>query len=76
MRTLAQESVILHLGTGNYFGLDALGTRVWQLLEAGRNREEILATLLEEYDVSADTLAQDIDAFLQSLVDNGLVETG
>ena len=74
MRTLAKESVILHLGTGNYFGLDELGTRVWQLLEAGHGHEQILAILLDEYAVSPDTLARDVDEFFQTLVANGLVE--
>ncbi|MES2606532.1 MAG: PqqD family protein [Pseudomonadota bacterium] len=75
MRKLADEAVILHLGTGNYFSLDVLGTRVWQLLEAGSNRSEILAALLDEYAVTPDVLTQDIDAFFQTLLDNGLAET-
>ena len=31
-RDLAGEALIVHLGTGTYFGLDATGTRMWQLL--------------------------------------------
>jgi hypothetical protein len=74
MRALAGESVILHLGSGQYFSLDAVGTRIWQLLEAGRSRDDMLAALLDEYSVTREELEQDIDTFVQTLLDNGLVE--
>lgn len=36
-RTVGDETVILDLASGSYFGLDPVGARVWQLLADGRN---------------------------------------
>jgi hypothetical protein len=32
---LAGETVLLDMASEGYFGLDAVGTRVWQLLQSG-----------------------------------------
>ena len=49
-RDLAGEEVILNLGTGMYFGLNAVGTQIWRLIREGCSSEQIVATLLKEYE--------------------------
>ena len=39
---LAGETVLLDLASENYFGLDAVGTRVWQLLNEGQDRSGLI----------------------------------
>ena len=34
-RTIGDETVILDLAGGTYFGLDPVGARIWQLIEEG-----------------------------------------
>ena len=41
-RELSGETVLLNLESGVYYGLDAVGTRVWQLLMQGRTIAERL----------------------------------
>ena len=48
---LGGETVILNLKTGIYHGLDAIGTEIWQLLQNSTTVNNILNTLLQEYDV-------------------------
>ena len=67
------EAVILDLASSTYFGLDAVGMRVWQLLQDGLDRSTLTATILAEYEVAPEHLQQDIDKFMQSLIDAGLV---
>ena len=50
IRFLEQESVLLNLETERYFGLDAVGTRMWQLATTAPTVETALAQLVEEYD--------------------------
>ena len=72
-RELSGESVLLNLESGIYFGLDAVGTRAWQLMVEHGRLDRVLENLLEEYDVPVDTLRHDlIDLFVQ-LTHHGLV---
>jgi hypothetical protein len=72
-RELSGESVLLNLESGIYFGLDAVGTRAWQLMVEHGRLDRVLEELLAEYDVPADTLRHDlIDLFVQ-LTHHGLV---
>jgi hypothetical protein len=71
---VADETVILHLGNGTYFGLDPIGARLWDALKAGEPPISICDALLETYDVEPDRLAEDLRALLEELVSNDLVE--
>ena len=70
---LGEETVILHLGSGTYFGLDAVGTRVWELLREGATPQTICATLREEFEGTGETLETDILGFLGQLAENRLI---
>jgi hypothetical protein len=72
-RELSGEGVILNLESGLYFGLDAVGTRAWQLMVEHGRLDRVFERLLEEYEVSGDVLRHDlIDLFVQ-LSHHGLV---
>lgn len=73
-RDLEGETVLLHLQTGVYFGLGAVGTRAWQLIVAGRSLREIVAIFTEEYDVEEDRAAADLRDFVAALRENGIVD--
>lgn len=75
-RQVGDETVILHLGSGNYFGLDPVGARLWQLLDEGRTPAEACEQLLAEYEVSRERLEADLAALLQDLLANGLLTAG
>jgi hypothetical protein len=68
------ETVILHLRKGTYYGLDPMGTRVWELLQSGTTVQTVCASLLPQFEVSEDTLTQDIGEFIQHLAAEELVE--
>jgi hypothetical protein len=70
---LDDEAVLLNVETGVYFGLDAVGHRIWESLEAGRGETEITELLLADYDVEPERLAADIAEFLELLSRKGLI---
>jgi hypothetical protein len=72
-RDLAGEAVLLHLGTGIYFGLDTVGTRIWHLLAEQGDTDTIIPTLLHEYDVDEPQLRRDVDQLIRKLLDKGLL---
>lgn len=67
------ECILLDLGSGLYFGLNAAGTRVWTLLAEGKQFEAIAATLEREFDAPWDVIERDLVALLQELESKGLV---
>ena len=67
------EAVLLNVESGVYFGLDQVGTRIWQLLGAGASEREIVDRLVDEYDVDAQQLQADLGGFLDLLIAKSLV---
>ena len=67
------ETVLLDLKSENYFGLDEVGTRIWQLLNEGSDLQNVLNTLLAEYDVDEQQLKKDLQGHIAQLVDAGLI---
>jgi hypothetical protein len=72
-RELSGETVLLNLESGVYYGLDAVGTRVWQLIMQGHTIANVCDTMLEEYDVSPDVLNADVTRLVGELRDRGIV---
>ena len=72
-RQVGEETVILNLEGGVYFGLDRIGARMWQLMTEGRTLAEIAATMHEEYEVERETLEGDVLRLAQELFDQGLI---
>lgn len=52
--------VLLDLASEQYFGLNDVGTRVWQILTEHGNPNRAVEILLEEYDVDEKTLREDV----------------
>ena len=72
-RTVGDETVILDLASGTYFGLDPVGARIWELMGEGKTLSEVCGQMLEEYEVSRDDLERDVLRLAQELTDQGLV---
>ena len=67
------EMVLLDLKSEEYLGLNEVGARIWQLLQAGKKLTEISDILIDEYDVSREELDGDINRLVAELRDAGLV---
>ncbi|WP_198032509.1 PqqD family protein [Aerolutibacter daejeonensis] len=73
MQVTGTESVLLDLRSERYFGLNAVGTRVWQLLTANPSLQAAHQAVLQEYEVGADQLAQDMLTLVAQLAEAGLL---
>lgn len=67
------ELVILHMSNGKFYGLDAVGTDVWECIQSGKSLDEIIYKLHQEYGVTIEKLQHDINNFINNLMDQGLV---
>ncbi len=68
------ETVILGLKDGVYYGLNPSGAFIWNLIQESITVTEILDAIMEEYDVEKDTCEHDLMNLLQNLMDKGLIE--
>ena len=73
MRELEGEAVLLDLQTSTYFGLDAVGTRIWQLLGTSSSLRKVFEVVLQEYDVEPEILERDLLDLTRQLCAKGLV---
>lgn len=71
---MADETVILNLQNGVYYGLDAVGSFIWKLIQEPQDVRAICDAVLGEYDVEPERCEQDIMNLLQELIEHGLVE--
>ena len=77
-REIAGEHILVPAGSlalrrKGVFVISELGAEIWEMLQAGKDRSAIMATLLDDYDVTEDVLAKDMDDFLQMLRENELL---
>ena len=66
-RQVGQETVILDLASGTYFGLDPVGARIWQLMVECKTLAEVCQSMLAEYEVTGEKIEFDVLALAQEL---------
>ena len=71
-RELDGEAVLLNLDSGQYFGLDKVGTRMWAALSSAPSIEAAFTTLCGIYDVEASQLKRDLKTLIEALEAHGL----
>lgn len=74
VRHLDGESVLLNLETERYFGLDATGTRMWELATSLPNIDSAFGKLLDEFEAEPELLRSHLAELLSQLVENGLLD--
>lgn len=76
-RDVDGEIVLLNVVTGQYFGLDAVGSQVWLILlkdgDAGATISSLQDRIWAEFDVDRPTLEADLAALLAQLVEQHLI---
>ena len=72
-RLVGDETVLLDLASGIYFGLDGVGKRIWESVSEGNNLGQAVAIIVAEYDVDEDQAQTDVIEFASDLVARGLL---
>ena len=70
---LDEETVILNLSDGVYYGLDPVGSRIWRLIQEEKTVGELIQLLLGEYKVEPERCEREVLAFLETMESKGLV---
>jgi hypothetical protein len=72
-RQVGEETVMLDLAQGAYYGLDPVGARIWQLLAEGKTLAEVCDAIMAEYEASRDTIEGDLLTLVDDLMKQGLI---
>lgn len=67
------EAVILDLESETYFGLNPVGTRIWDLIQEPALVGDLCEALLKEYDVEPERCRREVTSLLNEMVDEGIV---
>lgn len=65
--------VILHMDRSAYFHTDAIGADIWHRMAEPRRVGDLIADLVEDYEIDRDTCARDVRAFLAAAITEGVV---
>jgi hypothetical protein len=66
--------VLLDLASGRYFGLNVVGTRVWNVIAGGGSVDEAVAAIVAEFDAPDAEIDADVRALVDGLVARGLLQ--
>jgi Coenzyme PQQ synthesis protein D (PqqD) len=67
------EAVLLDIESGEYFSLNPVGSRIWELCDGTRSTAEIVLVICGEFDVAEDVATADVHEILDELQNEKLV---
>ena len=72
-RRVDDRVVLVNLQTNQIYALNATGSRLWELLEVARSRDELVSELLAEFEIERAALERETDSLLADLEAASLV---
>ena len=73
MQQVEGELVLLDIDSGEYFALNEVGGRIWELCDGSRSVGAVAEVICAEYEVASETAAHDACELLEELLEVGLV---
>jgi len=70
------ETVMINIENGKYYGIDPVGSRIWELLTDPQSTATLVERLCDEYEVEPERCKEDVLAFLNYLWGEALVRLG
>jgi hypothetical protein len=73
-RLMGDEAIIVNFTSSFFFNLNPVGTFIWERCDGQHTLEQIAADLTDEFEVSSEEAARDCREFIDSLVEQGLLQ--
>ena len=67
------ETVMMSIEQGNYYGIDSIGSDIWNMLEGEMSIEDLCLKLCEKYDVEESQCQQDVISFLEKMQEHKVI---
>jgi hypothetical protein len=73
-RVLADEAIVVNFTSSFFYNFNPVGTFIWERCDGEHSLNQIAGELAEEYEVSPEEAARDCREFIDSLVEQGLLQ--
>ena len=70
---LGEEGILLHLDSEEYYELNEVGTRIWELIIEQKDTDGLISGILDEYQTTREDVAEDVQQLLLELSTLNLV---
>ncbi|MBO7345882.1 MAG: PqqD family protein [Clostridia bacterium] len=79
LREVAGSYIVVAVGSAvktfnGVINLNQTGAFLWELLQKGAEKEDLVKALLEEYEVDEQTASKDVDVFIEKLEQANLIK--
>lgn len=64
---IGDEIVLLDVASGKYFKMDEIGSTIWEYLKKPMSIEDLVQTLMTEYEVEIERCTSDVSDFIDKL---------
>lgn len=69
-----EEVVLMSIKADSYFGLDPIGSHIWELLSIKpATLNELVQVLMDEYDIDKEICLKDVQAFVDTMSERKLI---
>ena len=69
-----EEVVLMSMEAESYFGLDPIGSRIWELLsQQPSTANELVVMLMKEYEILEDTCRTQVRQFIEDMLTKKLI---
>jgi len=70
---LDNNQIMVNMEMGKYFGLNPVAKRIWDIVDRPKRLDEIIDTLMDEYDVQRDICTTEVNSFLKKAIESGVI---
>lgn len=70
---LDDQQVMMHIDLGKYYGLNPVAKRIWDMLDQPKSFEEIVTSLLEQFEVSEEQCSREVELFLNEAIKKDII---
>lgn len=71
---MGEEKVMLSIENGKYYNLGEIGGAIWDLMQAPTTVNDIVSSLIADYNVEKETCEEQVITFIHQLLKEGIVE--
>jgi len=68
-----KETALMSIEQGNYYGIDEVGTRIWEIISDETTVSDLCGKLLDEFEVDEETCREETLRFLEDLASEKLI---
>jgi len=71
--SIGDETVLMNTETGDYLGINGVGTDIWNILNSPLKVKDLINEILKLYDVSEEVCTSQVNTFLDTMLKQSML---